>query len=594
VVDNETSQPPLNKHNGKGRFQRNWNKRNKSKTAQSEPIGSKPLSQATQNQSNHTQLSQNQVKRDNPKRGHRRRGKMAAPAVATTDNKSQNVPKQTAAEYIPPHLRKRPNNPKGDSSKPLNGASHANPSTKALPAPQHPANGYKSANPPAPYPPSGVPRPAAVTAGVTAGGVANKSSKKPIDKAPAAPKKSDGLADHWPDIVNNEEPNWANSTVYRPHPKTAVQPKALPSPPYSPPTQDQTHQQQNGHWRGRNPPRGPKQPHQKTIWPKNRDMKAQPVDDDESDGGVPCEKSGTGTEYDVRQLMDWNGGWLPASVEWAARKPFMHNNLTTHIDQWAEKVWQAYNPKNENGTFTYHHGFVPISSPPYTEPGCKKGEEAWTKGGDIALQQWIPIQIDGESPQQFWRSYPAQAPPPQSDIDLTESRPWWEEFTGQDHCQLPKLNVPNSPLDPSEADNRLPGRSMTANEAIRRKAYAEKKKHDRQMEKRHGALNQTPPELVMPDTTLKPTANIYLRPVVAATDSLPITKLYNHYVRNCISTPEFVDRTEAQMYRRIMDVVNRGLPWIVAVQKGKGKWKGNQKATFGTENIVGFANLEGE
>jgi hypothetical protein len=219
---------------------------------------------------------------------------------------------------------------------------------------------------------------------------------------------------------------------------------------------------------------------------------------------------------------------------------------------------------------------------------------AWVLGGDIALRQWIPTQIDGESPQQFWRTYPAQAPPPQSDIDLTESRPWWEDFHGEEHCQLLKLDVPEAPLDLNDPENHLPGRSTTANEALRRKAYAEKKRFDRRMEKRNGAINQAPPELVIPHNTLKPVANIYLRPVMADIDALPITNLYNHYIRTCVSTPEFKDRTVDQIYRRITDVVSRGLPWIVAVQKGKGKPRASHINGFGVENIVGFANLEGK
>lgn len=497
---------------------------------------------------------------------------MPSPATTNTENLPPHLRKKTAPEYIPPHLRKKagaqyvaphlrkgPKKSTGEPAKPANGASATNTTTKAPPKPHHPTNGL------------------------------NQKSEETL----SPPAEEPVIWGGWG--ASSEQPNWGNSVVCQSRPNRNARPKALPSPPYSPPKQNAPKQQQNGQWRGRNPPRGPAQQHKKTVWPKNRDMKPQPIDDDQSEGGVPCAKSGTGTEYDVKQLMDWNGDWLPASVEWASRKPFMQSDLTKTVDKWADEVHKAWNPDTGNGIATHNYGFIPINSPPYAEPGCKVGEQAWIKGGDFVHQLWIPTRIDGESPQQFWRTYPAQAPPPEQEGDLLDSRLWWEQITIKDHCQLPLLEHPDAPLDPNDEEYEGKGWRTTAQQALNRRHAAEKKRYEKQMAVRRGAIiqAQAAPELDIPDDSLKPTANFYLRPVLAATDAKPITDLYNHYVKNSVLTPEFLNCTEGGMYARIQEVVGLGLPWIVAVQRGKGRAR-QPNSAYGGENIVGFACLDGE
>jgi L-amino acid N-acyltransferase YncA len=66
-------------------------------------------------------------------------------------------------------------------------------------------------------------------------------------------------------------------------------------------------------------------------------------------------------------------------------------------------------------------------------------------------------------------------------------------------------------------------------------------------------------------------------------------ELYNYYVENTIHTNEFDGRTEQQIGIRINDVIQSGLPYLVAISKSN-----QSKATPGyvTEKIVGYINLE--
>jgi hypothetical protein len=90
--------------------------------------------------------------------------------------------------------------------------------------------------------------------------------------------------------------------------------------------------------------------------------------------------------------------------------------------------------------------------------------------------------------------------------------------------------------------------------------------------------------MIAPDTRLKPLANINIRPVVPA-DAWQIAKIYNHYVKHSVSANEFTERTQSHMTNRIVGIMNAGLPWIVAVQKGN-------TDEFHDE-IVGYACIDG-
>lgn len=315
----------------------------------------------------------------------------------------------------------------------------------------------------------------------------------------------------------------------------------------------------------------------KTVWPKNRDMKPLPSNDD-SDGGVSFKSNSDGDPwYDVRKLVDWNGDWLPPSVEWADRKSFTDRHFAQHIEEWAHQIDAAYGGDD--------HGSVDVYADEY-----KSFTDS--SSGELAIRSWIPAQIEGDSPVSFWKSLPARAPAPLSEIDLHEVQPWWELYQDANHCLLVHSDVPEACIDPNDIDNLLPGVRVTSDIAVQRKELAFQEAIRRAKERQTRPVqNPTPPPI--PDISLKPTANIYLRPVYPS-DVPQITALYNYYVIKEISANEFNPRTHSQITDRIDDITSRGLPWIVAVLRGNNQARRQKNANFVTETIVGFADIDGK
>lgn len=119
--------------------------------------------------------------------------------------------------------------------------------------------------------------------------------------------------------------------------------------PTSPPSPPSTQKLEGGGWTGWDEPKPdpPPQPKRvnprwptkniprKTVWPKNRDMKAPPTDDGQSEGGISFKSDSNGDpDYDVKKLMDWNGDWLPPPVEWSARNSFSDRHFGAGIERW--------------------------------------------------------------------------------------------------------------------------------------------------------------------------------------------------------------------------------------------------------------------
>lgn len=136
---------------------------------------------------------------------------------------------------------------------------------------------------------------------------------------------------------------------------------------------------------------------------------------------------------------------------------------------------------------------------------------------------------------------------------------------------------------------------MTALEAIRRKELATELRIRKIQEKRNRAVAvAVAPVAVLPaENALKPTANIYVRPVTAA-DVGAITGIYNHYVKHTVAANEFTERTSDMMRTRIRETTSDGLPYIVAVQRNQKKSRGNFNGPNIIENVVGFASINGK
>lgn len=401
---------------------------------------------------------------------------------------------------------------------------------------------------------------------------------------------ADTPAAHW-GPVEEELPNWDAATEAKDPPRgpryrrSRFRPNGPPSPPDT---------VRGPHKNGprRNWPR-------KSHWIKNRDLK--PRSSEESDGGAYVdpswgvqEEDRDDPDYDVKKLVDWNGNWLPGEVDWEGRMAFDYDHgRGLRIDKWLSGIELAYNIYYDGpGADRFHGDYGRVRTPAYPMEQSddyedqEKALEEWANAGDIIIRHWIPKEIDNASPQAFWRSYPTRAPAPLSDVDLNEFPPYWEVFEGGEFCFIPAFDVKTHR---AEEDKFRPEMEVTVNELMERKARGDQERIARIMRKRNGPSSPVP--TIFAENALKPTANIYLRPVTAP-DAHQIMAIYNHYINNSVVTQEFRQRSLTEMLDRIEGVIQNGLPWIVAVNKGNSRGRKN-RAQISAENVVGFAYLDG-
>ena len=309
-----------------------------------------------------------------------------------------------------------------------------------------------------------------------------------------------------------------------------------------------------------------KQP--RSAWPKYSDMKPSPIDPSE-DGGISFRSNSNGDpNYDVRQLMDFEGNWMPPPEVWVGRNSFRDRHFGDTIEKWAEGA-EAAGCKDITMNIDPDMFNANINS-------------------DMAPRLWVPTQIEGDAPQDFWRTFPSRDPAPLSDVDLTDLKPWWENYRDGTTSYMSPVEVPLAKVDTAEEVNQQPGVTRTSNLAVRKMNEISEERTRRIIAKRNRPVKVIPiPE--GPDMSLKPTANIYLRPVQPA-DISGIMEIYNYYVRESIVTTEFNDRLPTHIGTRVQDIKEEGLPWIVAVERGN--HTKNRHHEFVNEHIIGFASID--
>jgi hypothetical protein len=260
-------------------------------------------------------------------------------------------------------------------------------------------------------------------------------------------------------------------------------------------------------------PRGlqPQPAYKKNVWPKNSEMKYVPASSgSDTDGGVTFKSnSGGDPDYDVKKLLDWNGDWLPAPESWSARKG--HTNR--HFGQWIED-WM-------NGQAA--DCSTPVSRPPGTfvdDAGICK---------ELAPRYWMDAKVENSPMREYWKSFFTAEPKPLEECNIMENPPWWEryedmvyededEHTKNLSCYLTGLVVPEARVNLTDPDHpTLPIHLASAEEKVVTMKRRADEKYRRTMAKR----NRPVPESKFPmpqiaDRSLKPTANIYIRPVQAA------------------------------------------------------------------------------
>lgn len=176
---------------------------------------------------------------------------------------------------------------------------------------------------------------------------------------------------------------------------------------------------------------------------------------------------------------------------------------------------------------------------------------------EIVPRSWIPTKIEGNAPQAFWQEYPNRAPSPLSNIDMSEHRPFWEEYSrGSSNNFLNPIQHPaTSLLDPSDPENSKPGVGKSATQHLLEITQKREARNRRQWNKRNKArmVQQQQPPPPPPNPGYRPISNVSFRPAVPADvkgiqvsllyvgPSIVLARLYNlstsrAYLTCCLGT----------------------------------------------------------
>ncbi|KAF1811674.1 hypothetical protein P152DRAFT_48370 [Eremomyces bilateralis CBS 781.70] len=215
---------------------------------------------------------------------------------------------------------------------------------------------------------------------------------------------------------------------------------------------------------------------------------------------------------------------------------------------------------------------------------------------EVACNLWVPKDIDGMDPTEFWSCHVVSELAAQCDVAKTD-RPWWELLIDSRtlHVMRPWIQ-PETVLDPLDSkyaaaraeENTSEGAIMHALklEAERQQAkdakMAKKAEEAKRIREEVARIPERPPN---PNT---PKANIYIRPALV-TDLVQAAEIYKHYAKNTVHAPD-LDMTPARMRDIFDDVAQCGLPFFVALLRGKSK---SQRANRNrdpnyAEKLVGF------
>jgi L-amino acid N-acyltransferase YncA len=292
----------------------------------------------------------------------------------------------------------------------------------------------------------------------------------------------------------------------------------------------------------------------------------------------------------VQNLVDWEGNWLPAPVEWEGRRAFKRHNYFESIADWVDEVnFTIVHMPAEKNRFTY----VPKKI-------MAMGELFTSANRVIAPREWIPTEVDNQTLQTYWRNLQA------SNLQLVDVEdagaiPFWHLYHGNDSDFQVPLEVPDAELDPGDEEEHKgmyrKGKSSenTSNEHIKKQerlakmAEQEKKAALRNERRRIKELRQMPLILPPPDPN-RPKVNMYLRPATLD-DAFQMVELYNWYVENTSHVSEMVPLSVQSMQSRLECIERNALPSILAILKSnENRVRGSRPALHTTnEHIVGFA-----
>lgn len=299
-------------------------------------------------------------------------------------------------------------------------------------------------------------------------------------------------------------------------------------------------------------------------------------------GGARGKKGKAGADQGY-ELADFSGGWAPPPLDWDSRPGFRSNQSAALIDQWQEAVPEEVHTPSGHPVLTSSDLHAP---------------------SDLAPRSWIPVSFGDESVESFWDNMknPNNKKPKCCDEgDLVGVEPWWTTYEDATSIILKPCPPPEiKGIDPRESsDERLAREndqgSHTHAENRKRteiaKKEAKRERAKKKQEKFENLFKASEQHIDMP-TGIK-TENLYLRGA-EEDDIETIMTIYNHYISYSTCTPEVERLPVEEIRRRMQNVRDQKLPYLVACERGA-KLKSGRRQRNGDgpvvlpDKVVGFA-----
>ena len=331
-------------------------------------------------------------------------------------------------------------------------------------------------------------------------------------------------------------------------------------------------------------------------------------------------------------LMNYDGTWAPAPLDWDIRPAFRDHQSAESIGSWLEVVEGMsdkqplrfvlkdsestnfyQNIPDDGNTQRYYFTCPPANDKPM---------------GEIVPISWRPEPMEGGSSlAEFWGGLLVNLPIPCDPEDLQNVKPWWEHTLSPMACfQLP-LRHPEvcgiDVTDQSSHEQRLRYEDKGANHAIERwnmgyrHGRGRRGGRGRALGGRYGEsfraaeaipemtdplTTEAPEELVIEpplDVSIHPKMNLYVRRAQTG-DMAQVTTIYNYYVTNTVRVPENNAVLPSHMRNRLQMITAAAHCFVVAclptgagssgkaVIKGPGKRNKGFTATC-ADRVIGFA-----
>lgn len=309
-------------------------------------------------------------------------------------------------------------------------------------------------------------------------------------------------------------------------------------------------------------------------------------------------------DYDIKKLLDWEGKWMPPPEDWANRKGFSDRHFEQVIETWinghAEECTLPMDTDWKVG---------------FDQETLKRNIPEDVKSGKVLVPRyWAEVKVEDMTLRDFWRDLPHHSPAAVDDDDITENSPWWDRFVENGANYVAPLDVPTAYVDMDDPENYAPSvgtKAAMASAAEKVEVLIATRiwKERRRLARQNRPVSPVDVTIIQQEEQrrLRPTVNMYIRPVqasdvqgitvscqdrahVSIAESLTeIQDIYNHYVLQTCFASEFEARSTSQIGARISDIIQAGLPYLVAVAKSN---RNKGQGGYASEKIIGFINLD--